>query len=157
VSHIPTPVLRLAYRVGIHVMHVYWFVARPHTRGVKCVVRHEGRVVLVRHTYGHRAWDLPGGGAARGEAVEATVARELGEELGVRPVAMRLMRTMVWRGRGKHDEVSLFVVDVDSDRLTLEEAEIAAAMWVSPDELPPGTAPMARAIIARSRWPEREA
>jgi 8-oxo-dGTP pyrophosphatase MutT (NUDIX family) len=154
---IPTPVLRLAYRVGIHVLRVYWFIARPHTRGVKCVVCHNGRVLLVRHTYGDRSWDLPGGTAERGEDPAVTVARELHEELGVRPVHMRLLRRVHWRPAGKRDEVSLFVVDIDDDRLRVEAAEIAATRWVAPDALPPGTTRLARAVIARSQWPRADA
>jgi 8-oxo-dGTP pyrophosphatase MutT (NUDIX family) len=149
---IPTPLLRLAYRVGIHVLRVYWFVARPQTRGVKCVVRHGGRVLLVRHTYGDRAWDLPGGTAQRGEAPAATAARELHEELGVRPVAVHLLHTVQWRPSGKRDQVSLFAVDLDDDALLLDAAEIAVARWFDPDALPAGTTRLARAVIARSRW-----
>jgi 8-oxo-dGTP pyrophosphatase MutT (NUDIX family) len=154
---IPTPLLRLAYRFGIHVLRVYWFVARPHTRGVKCVVRHDGRVLLVRHTYGDRSWDLPGGTAHHDEDPAVTVARELHEELGVRPVTVRLLRRVHWRPAGKRDEVSLFVVDIADAVLRVDAAEIAATRWVAPDALPPGTTRLARAVIARSRWPEAAA
>ena len=150
---IPTPLLRLAYRFGIHVMRVYWFVARPHTRGMKVVVRHGGRVLLVRHTYGDRHWDLPGGTAHRDEDPSATAVRELAEELGVTPTTLRLLRTTHWRPSGKRDEVSLFVADIDDPTLHVETAEIAATRWVSPDAIPAGTARLARAVIARSTWP----
>jgi 8-oxo-dGTP pyrophosphatase MutT (NUDIX family) len=138
------------------VLRVYWFVARPHTRGVKCVVRHDGRVLLVRHTYGDRAWDLPGGTAQRGEEPAATARRELHEELGVEPVNMRLLRSMHWRPLGKHDDVSLFVVDVEGASLEVDGAEIAATRWAAPDALGPDVTRLARAVIARSQWPVRE-
>jgi 8-oxo-dGTP pyrophosphatase MutT (NUDIX family) len=124
---------------------------------VKCVVRHEGRVLLVRHTYGDRSWDVPGGTAQRNEDARDTVARELYEELGVRPVAVRLLRTVQWRPAGKRDQVSLFVVDLDHADLRVDAAEIAATRWVAPDALPPGTTRLARAVIARSRWPHADA
>ena len=152
-SRIPTPLLRLAYRFGIHVMRVYWFIARPHTRGVKVVVRHGGRVLLVRHTYGDRDWDLPGGTAHRDEDASLTVERELEEELGIKPASLRLMRTTHWRPSGKRDEVSLFVADIDDATLRVEMAEIAATRWVDPEALPPGTTRLARAVIARAAWP----
>ncbi len=138
-------------------MRAYWFVMRPHTRGVKCVVRHADRVLLVRHTYGDRSWDLPGGTADRGEGPEATLTRELHEELGVRPTHVRLMRTVNWSSSGRRNDVSLFVADIETTALTIDRAEIAAARWVAPDALPPGTSRLARAVIARSRWPRGEA
>jgi 8-oxo-dGTP pyrophosphatase MutT (NUDIX family) len=119
-------------------------------------VRHEERVLLVRHTYGDRSWDLPGGTAAGDEDPTATLARELHEELGVRPARVRLLRAVHWRPAGKRDDVSLFVADIDDDRLTIDRAEIAAARWVAPDALPPGTSRLARAVIARSLWPHAD-
>jgi 8-oxo-dGTP diphosphatase len=154
---IPTPILRLGYRVAIHVLRVYWRIARPHTRGVKCVVRHGGRVLLVRHTYGDRAWDIPGGTCGRDEDPRDTAVRELFEELGVRPVALRRLHTMNWHGSGKRDTVTAFVADLDGDELVVDEAEIATVRWVTADALPAGTARQARALIARSRWPASHA
>ena len=42
-----------------------------------------GRVLLVRHTYGPRNWELPGGGAEDGEDPSSTARRELSEETGL--------------------------------------------------------------------------
>ena len=41
------------------------------------------RVLLVRHSYGRRNWDLPGGGRHRTESLEQAVRREVREEIGV--------------------------------------------------------------------------
>src|SRR3712207_8104462 len=80
------PLLRLAYRVAYRLILAWASVARPSVRGVKCVLRAgDGRVLLVRHHYGDRsAWELPGGGAKRGESAADAAAREALEELGVR-------------------------------------------------------------------------
>src|SRR6516162_8210467 len=58
---------RLAYRLAYRILQVVWFVWRPRMRGVKCLVTCRDRVLLVRHTYGSRAWDVPGGAMKRGE------------------------------------------------------------------------------------------
>lgn len=49
-----------------------------------------GRVLLVRHTYGERNWELPGGVGDDGESADATVVREVREETGLEVAAERL-------------------------------------------------------------------
>ena len=48
------------------------------------VVDDEGRILLVRHTYGRLNWELPGGMSEPGESVEQAALRELREETGLR-------------------------------------------------------------------------
>jgi 8-oxo-dGTP diphosphatase len=43
----------------------------------------EGRVLLVRHTYGRKNWDLPGGGVEQGESPMDAAVREVQEESGL--------------------------------------------------------------------------
>lgn len=43
----------------------------------------EGRVLLVKHSYGLNNWDLPGGKAEENESAEETARREVLEEVGV--------------------------------------------------------------------------
>src|SRR5437870_4690431 len=75
-------VRRRGYRVAFALLRVYWFVRRPALHGVKCVLTNGDQVLLVRHTYGSRDWDLPGGAVSRGEPPVATARREMHEELG---------------------------------------------------------------------------
>ena len=43
----------------------------------------DGRILLVRHTYGPRNWELPGGLSLAGEDPASTARRELLEETGL--------------------------------------------------------------------------
>lgn len=43
----------------------------------------EGRVLLVKHSYGRQNWELPGGSIEPGEAVVDGVIREVREETGL--------------------------------------------------------------------------
>jgi 8-oxo-dGTP pyrophosphatase MutT (NUDIX family) len=47
----------------------------------------QGRVLLVKHSYGPLNWELPGGGAEQGESIVETALREVLEETGLHVVA----------------------------------------------------------------------
>jgi 8-oxo-dGTP diphosphatase len=47
----------------------------------------QGRVLLVKHSYGPLNWELPGGGAEQGESIVETALREVREETGLHVVA----------------------------------------------------------------------
>jgi 8-oxo-dGTP diphosphatase len=160
VARLPVPARRAAYRVAHAGLRVWWFVRRPDTRGVKCLLRHEGRVLFIRHTYGdRRVWELPGGGIARGETPEQAAAREAREELGVvvawHPVTVveirdhKLTRLHVFTadlpGSGASDPA---VRDRSSAiALTIDPGEIAEARWAAPDDPPRPLSPSTAAIL----------
>lgn len=145
-ARLPVPARRWAYRAAHRALRVWWFVRRPDTRGVKCVLRHDGRVLFIRHTYGdRRVWELPGGGVARGETPAAAVAREAREELGVapawRPVAVIRIRDH------KVNELHVFTADVASADVTLDPGEIGEARWAPPGAPPRPLSPSTAAIL----------
>jgi len=47
------------------------------------IVDEDGKVLLVKHTYGHLNWELPGGGAENDESPVETALREVREETGL--------------------------------------------------------------------------
>lgn len=51
--------------------------------GACAIFDFDGRVLLVRHTYGRLNWELPGGGAEPGESPDETAVREVLEETGL--------------------------------------------------------------------------
>ena len=129
---VPVPVRRVAYRVAHRLLRVYWGVARPHTLGVKCVVREGDAVVFVRHAYGdRRQWELPGGGIKRGEDPRATAAREAREELGLDLADWRELGTVEVRGYGRRTTIQLLRGPVAGAGVTVDAGEIggAGARW----------------------------
>ena len=68
--------VHLAYRIASAVRGLYWRVARPHIHGAKAMAFDDhGRLLLVRHSYGHsELFMLPGGAIKRGESAAAAAA-----------------------------------------------------------------------------------
>jgi 8-oxo-dGTP diphosphatase len=57
--------------------------AEPRIR-VSAILRWQGRILLIRHEKGDRAyWLLPGGGVNSGESLTRALYRELAEEVGI--------------------------------------------------------------------------
>lgn len=130
----------------------WWWLARPKVIGVRTIVLDgDDRVLLVRHTYGHRAWYLPGGGAKRGETLAQAAARELEEETGVEvePESMELLGVFTNLRQHKTDHIAVFVARpetwVDRDH---GAAEIAERGFYRLDDLPKDTSPGTRRRLA---------
>jgi 8-oxo-dGTP diphosphatase len=74
-----------------------WLLHAKFCHGVSGIILDEqGRVLLLKHRFWmNQRWGLPGGLAARGETLAATLRRELQEEAGldVRPVKLLHVKT----------------------------------------------------------------
>lgn len=128
---LPAPVLRVAYRYGHHLARGYWYVRRPAVFGVKCLLRDgEGRILLVRHTYGERElWGLPGGGRHADEPADLTATREVLEEVGAQVTAWVPLGEIYSEALHKRDTVTVLLGEWPGGELRLQESELADAAW----------------------------
>ncbi|HZX17112.1 MAG TPA: Nudix family hydrolase, partial [Pseudomonas sp.] len=99
-------------------------------------------------------WEFPGGKVEASETVQAALARELEEELGIRPSAARPLIQV------RHDypdkQVLLDVWEVSAFTGEPHGAEGQPLAWVSPRQLGDYEFPAAnRPIVAAARLPER--
>jgi 8-oxo-dGTP diphosphatase len=115
----------------------------------------DGRVLIARrpeHKHQGGLWEFPGGKVEAGEAVDAALARELREELGIRVTAARPLIQV------RHDypdqQVLLDVYEVGAFVGEPHGAEGQPLAWVAPRELPDYEFPAAnRPIVAAARLP----
>jgi len=117
-------------------MKVYWFVVRPRTTGVRCIIKNEGQILLIRMSYGLKRWTLPGGGVGRGETLEEAVIREVREEVGIEIKTLRKLGSVFFGEEYKRDTMWVFSAKVESREFKIDEFEILKAGWFSPDNLP---------------------
>jgi 8-oxo-dGTP pyrophosphatase MutT (NUDIX family) len=140
---------RVAIRCAYAGLRTYWFVRRPEVVGVKCVVTHGDDVLLVRHTYGQRGWDLPGGSVKRRELPRDTARREMHEELGRDIDDWDAVGELFTRADHHRNNMHLFRTRLADRRLDIDLAELAEAVWFPRDALPEDVGPYVRPIMAR--------
>lgn len=123
----------------------FWRMRRGLTLGAQgVVIDSDERVLLVRHSY-RPGWWCPGGGVEWGETIEAALARELEEEVGVTltgPVTLHGIFSNFGNFPGDH--IAVFVVRHWQRREDYRKrGEIAETQMFGrgdlPDRLDPGT------------------
>ena len=143
------PIRRLGYRGAYLGLRVYWFVRRPEVRGVKCVITDGDRVLLVRHTYGPRGWDLPGGSMKRGEEPVDAARREMHEELGVSIEEWRPLGVMSLSVDHRRDQLHCFQAELQAPEIEIDRGELADAGWFLRDALPGRVGRYTKPILSR--------
>lgn len=127
--------------VALKLRRLYWWFVRPVTRGVRAIlVNEQGKILLVRHTYGE-GWFLPGGKTGRNEKDEDALKRELREELGIHSIS-KIQKFGEYENTQeyKKDTVVIFVIQ----SFTMDKKhhfEIDASNFFDPLTLPKGTSP----------------
>jgi 8-oxo-dGTP pyrophosphatase MutT (NUDIX family) len=124
-----------------------WFLRRPETQGVKCVLGCGEQILLVRHTYGRRSWDLPGGGVKAGEAPVDAARREMAEELGIREAQWRPAGTVHGQEAFRRDTIHCFRAELTTTAVRPNLSELAEVRWFRPPELPADLKGYARAVL----------
>ncbi len=89
---LPRSLHRVALRWAHVIRHRWRRLAKLPLAGVSVFVTDgEGRLLLVRHSYGPGGWALPGGGMGRGEEPLDAACREVREEVGCLIEAPRVL------------------------------------------------------------------
>jgi 8-oxo-dGTP pyrophosphatase MutT (NUDIX family) len=153
---IPAPLHRALYRFAHRARRVWWRVRRPRRSSVVVVpFDDDGRVLLVRHSYGPPMWSLPGGGLDRGEDPAHAAAREIREELGCDLADLTVLDASEERIGGSHDMRYIFMARVVGEPAA-DMREIVAVAFFDPADLPEPCGRLsleriAQALAARSQ------
>ena len=96
----------------------------------------EGKVLLVKHSYGQLNWELPGGITEPGEAVDQTVRREVLEETNLVVMPTRLVAVYYYYPQGIHH--FFFACDLSDTETQIRPGgpEIVDCCYWTIDKLP---------------------
>jgi len=125
---------------------LYWYIFRPQTRGVKCLIECRGHFLLTRLGYAHKLWTVPGGGVKRNESWETAIRREVFEEVGIRLDAIKNIGEYKNIMEHKRDTVAVFYSSVASFDFKIDNIEIIEAQWFLPTNLPPNRRPVEKLL-----------
>lgn len=142
-------VLRILYRIAWRGLQLRSLLP-GRGRGVKCLITHDGSVLLVRHSYGERdTWYVPGGRMRRDESPLAAAEREMCEELGVEGLRWRELATADLRLDRIEVRVTTLHAELDDpSAVRLDPVELQEAGWFDPSALPRPLGSEVRLLIA---------
>lgn len=139
---------RIIYRLVMPLRRLYWYIFRPQTRGVKCLIQKDGKFLLARLAYAHKSWTVPGGGVKSKESFEEACYREIKEEIGVVLGLIFKIGEYVSKKEYKIDTVAVFYTELLNEQaLILDNAEIEEAGWFTPRNLPQPHMPNVKTIL----------
>jgi 8-oxo-dGTP pyrophosphatase MutT (NUDIX family) len=148
---IPRPLHRALLRVAHRLRQRWRSVFKLPIEGVSVLVSDlDGRLLMVRHSYGSGAWLLPGGGMKRGESPEDAARREIAEELGCRIESVRVIETIAEVISGAPHTAHL-VAARTLDRPRPDGREVIEARFFPSHSLPEPQTPLTRTRIAAWR------
>jgi NADH pyrophosphatase NudC (nudix superfamily) len=130
---------------------MYWFITRPTTQGVRCLIVNDDKVLLIRHTYGNTLKTTVGGGLNKGESHAQAVLREVQEEIGIVLRDVTAVGTVLYTEEFKRDTITVFLAETKTTELILDKSEIKEADWYPLHDLPEDTSPLLNQFLDLAR------
>ncbi|MCU0660587.1 MAG: NUDIX hydrolase [Candidatus Pacebacteria bacterium] len=125
------------YKILNFLRRIYWFLVRPKTTGVKCLVQNQdNEYLLIKTTYSGDYWTIPGGGCHRNESLENATMREVKEEVGIDISELKQLGSYTSEAEYKKDIVHLFFAKTHQTDIIKNQREISEAKWLNKDSLP---------------------
>lgn len=133
---IPAPLHRLGLRWAYRLRRQWRRFVPTDLAGVAVLLQDDdGRILLVRHTYGPQGWALPGGGLGQGEDPAQAARREMREELGCKLNCLEPLQVVEEvLSSGPHMAHLYTARPASAPRADLRE--IAEVRWLALAELP---------------------
>ena len=119
---------------------------------VGAVFRNGGRYMVAKRATGHLAgkWEFPGGKVENGECPQASLRRELAEEMGIEATIGAFVASTEHRYEDVTIDLACYLVDDFVGEI--QPQDHSEIKWVTPDELmdvdlAPADVPIAKALL----------
>lgn len=116
--------------------HLYYFIARPRTYGVKILLKNGNKFLLLRNTYGLKHWTFPGGHIENNETPKQAAIRETLEETGIlisKPTQIGIYKSNRYY---KRDTVYCYYCQINQSKVLHDPREILETKWIDINNLP---------------------
>lgn len=138
------------YRILNFLRKTYWFLVRPKTVGVKCLIQNEDHeYLLIKTTYSGDYWTIPGGGSHRNESLENAAIREVKEEVGIDVTELKQLGSYVSEVEYKKDTIYLYTTKTHQKNIIRNQQEISEARWFNKDSIPQNRSRSLDAILSK--------
>lgn len=127
---------KILYKIIYPFAELYWFIFKPKTYGVRCLIEYNKKFLLIKHSYANYGWTISGGGVHRNETPEEAIKREIKEELGIILDDIKKIGEYESIKEYKRDTVYCFYSKVSDPDFTIDKNEVSEAQWFSLKEIP---------------------
>lgn len=128
--------MQTLYKIANSIRRIYWYIFKPHTKGVKCLIERNGEYLLIQSSYSGKYWTLAGGGIKYRETAGYAVKREVKEELGIILDTVKEIGQYESTAEYKRDSIHLLYAQVSGKGFNQNMAEVSNAQWFSKESLP---------------------
>ena len=142
--------MNLKFEVVFRLKKIYWFLARPKRQGVKCILEHDGKILMVRRRFGTSKYVFPGGAIKKNETPEMAVRREIKEDLDVTLGGVRPRGSFSQEVYHRRETLYVFVASIPIAGSKFDHEKIQSITWFGLDELPELT-PVTKSVLAQYR------
>ena len=139
--------MNIKYEFIFLLKRIYWFIFRPRTKGVKCILENNGKILMIRRTYGTDKWVFPGGAIKANETIENAVRREIQEDLDITLDQLRSLGSFTQTIHHRQETLHCFAGTISSNSLRLDKEKIQEVRWFDISELPELT-PVSNSVIS---------
>ena len=128
------------------IKNAIFYLLAKRTIGVRTLLLHEGKILLVKHTY-QKGWYTIGGSIEPGETPYQALIRELQEEVGVTLSSQPQLFSVYYSDNEKRDDYIIFYICQLGQQEPVVSAEIAEQQWFYCDQLPEDISPATKKRI----------